>query len=414
MAKLDKKELLGLMKLKADNADLYLARITQEKIEEVKSIIENLKLQKGDDGHTPTEEELIELIRPLIPEPIKGEDAEPITDEQLLALIKPLIPEAVDGEDGEDGQDYFLTEQDLVDIAALVEVEVPEVKEMTVERLTELLKGIQEGDKVLDVSNIAGLEDKIRKIEQLSGRGIGGVGKRTTLLSQLVDVDLSKLDIVDDKYVLGSGTVKSVTAGENIEVDNTDPDNPVISADIPPSIIQDTRVNIFALTGIENGQFAYATDYDELFIYRDGWQQADTLFTERTGAVDMGVYQDSSPTGYGRDYVDRKHLSNATIGANVEEKEGGIRTVNSQSLGRRIAQFYLNGAWQTALTGVNIQTDSNETPPDIEFTDFSPWILSLISGNSDVKDSSGIPVVQNMKVDAGAYQTPLIIDGGNF
>ena len=180
------------------------------------------------------------------------------------------------------------------------------------------------------------------------------------------------------------------------------------------ALIQDTRANIFALTDVENGQQAYATDTQEFFLYQDAWLQLDTILTERTGAIDAGAIQNSSPTGYSRDYIDRKHIANSTIGGNIETKEGGIRTINSQSLGRRIAQYYLNGQWQTALTGVNIQTDNTESIPDIEFTDFTPWVLSLITGNSDVTDTNGIPIVQNMRTDTGALQTPLIIDGGNF
>jgi hypothetical protein len=51
---------------------------------------------------------------------------------------------------------------------------------------------------------------------------------------------------------------------------------------------------------------------------------------------------------------------------------------------------------------------------DIEFTDFAPWVLSLITGNSDSKDSNRVPTIQNMKIDMGAYSAPLTIDGGTF
>ena len=59
---------------------------------------------KGEDGHTPTSDELQELILPLIPplipEPIKGEDGLTPTEEELLSLIVPLIPEPIKGENG--------------------------------------------------------------------------------------------------------------------------------------------------------------------------------------------------------------------------------------------------------------------------------------------------------------------------
>ena len=54
----------------------------------------NLITIKGADGHTPTEEELIAIIEPLIPE---VEDGHTPTDEELIALIKPLIPKVENG-----------------------------------------------------------------------------------------------------------------------------------------------------------------------------------------------------------------------------------------------------------------------------------------------------------------------------
>jgi len=175
-----------------------------------------------------------------------------------------------------------------------------------------------------------------------------------------------------------------------------------------------TRAEIFALVAPKDGLEAFATDTEESFIYYNGWQQESTLFKERTGAIDAGAVQNSNLSGYGKNYVSQKHLANITIGGNQETKEGGFRSIFSQTLQKRIIQSYLNGAWQTALTGVNIVADNSETPPDIESTDFAPYSISLITGNSDVKDIDGIPMVQNMKIDAGAVQSPIEINGGIF
>ena len=175
--------------------------------------------------------------------------------------------------------------------------------------------------------------------------------------------------------------------------------------------IVDTRANIFAQTPA-NGTTAFATDTREEFIYYNGWQQKSTLFKERTGAIDAGSIQNASRTGYNKDSINGKHLSDITIGSNRFGKEGGARTLMSQSLNRRLAQFFLDGGWQTVLTGVNIATDAVEGTPDIEFTDFSPWVLSLITGNSDALDLEGMPTVQRMKTSAGSRQLPMILDGG--
>jgi hypothetical protein len=60
------------------------------------------------DGHTPTAEELLALIRPLIPAPVAGKDGTPgatPTDEQLLRLIRSVYNEnpPADGKDGAPG-----------------------------------------------------------------------------------------------------------------------------------------------------------------------------------------------------------------------------------------------------------------------------------------------------------------------
>jgi len=64
----------------------------------------HIQMLKGDDGHTPTEQELIAIIRPLIPTPedilrrirVPNDGYTP-TNEEIIALIKPLIPEVKDG-----------------------------------------------------------------------------------------------------------------------------------------------------------------------------------------------------------------------------------------------------------------------------------------------------------------------------
>lgn len=70
--------------------------LKQEKLDISLNGVETITLH-GKDGHTPTDEELLELIRPLVPDPIPGEDGDTPTEEQLLALIKPLIPKVKDG-----------------------------------------------------------------------------------------------------------------------------------------------------------------------------------------------------------------------------------------------------------------------------------------------------------------------------
>lgn len=71
--------------------------------------LELVKGPKGDDGDTPSETYLRELIKELTPDPIPGDPGAPgepgITpsDERLKSLIEPLIPEPLKGDPGEPG-----------------------------------------------------------------------------------------------------------------------------------------------------------------------------------------------------------------------------------------------------------------------------------------------------------------------
>src|SRR3990167_3475770 len=102
MVRTKHQKLLTVSKLsdkKGTEADLVLLgeieRI-EEAIEKVEETLEE-KIEKkvGKDGHTPTEKELLSLIRPLVPPRI--------TEKELKTLIKPLIPKPIKGKDGKDG-----------------------------------------------------------------------------------------------------------------------------------------------------------------------------------------------------------------------------------------------------------------------------------------------------------------------
>jgi len=122
---------------------------------------------KGLDGKTPTEEDLVQLIKPLIPEPIPGKDGfVPIkgidfddgktpTEEELKQLMKPLIPEP----------------------ATPSSVESPE---QTAIRLSAL-------EGWLDVSAIAGLKESIDSIRRSSKKAAARSGGSSLGLSDLTD-----------------------------------------------------------------------------------------------------------------------------------------------------------------------------------------------------------------------------------
>jgi len=174
----------------------------------------------------------------------------------------------------------------------------------------------------------------------------------------------------------------------------------------------DARAAIMA-TAPDGDAVAYSTDTLQAYLHTaDQWLESSAIFTSRSGPADIGAFQSSSLTGYGPDYVTDKQLSNVAIGSNADKIEGGIRTLIDERTGERIAQYYLNGAWQTALTGVTLRV--NRVNPSIETLDFEPWAISVTNGNSVTTDPSGVPMVQNFKIDMGAFSAPLVIDGGSF
>lgn len=71
----------------------------------IDSFIAKFKVRRngkdGDHGHTPTEDELINLIIPLIPKPKKGEKP---TRNELLDLILSVMPDPVPGDPGDPGK----------------------------------------------------------------------------------------------------------------------------------------------------------------------------------------------------------------------------------------------------------------------------------------------------------------------
>ncbi len=120
----------------------------------------------GVDGHTPTEEELLSLIRPLMP---VAKDGHTPTNEELIALITPLIPQAKDGATPIRGVDY-LTEEDISTITEKVRnsITLPQHKDVTADDLLHLFT---KGEKKLSVKHIDGLEQTLSAFSSQLGRG---------------------------------------------------------------------------------------------------------------------------------------------------------------------------------------------------------------------------------------------------
>lgn len=175
----------------------------------------------------------------------------------------------------------------------------------------------------------------------------------------------------------------------------------------------DTEENITALTP-STAALAFTTDTEQFYLY-DGsewWEFASWLNTNNS-LPDMGYVDDSNRSGYGRDYITDKLLSNVKISGNGPSELGGIRiTTDPNDSTRKVFQIYINGAWETILVGINIFQDT--TNEDVFFDDFGSDI-SIISGDSTtILDINGTPMIQAMATSMGALQPQQSINGGTF
>jgi hypothetical protein len=175
-------------------------------------VVKGLKGDKGDKGDTPTDEELLKIIKPLIPEPIKGKDGEDgktPTEKELLDLIRPLIPEVKDGETPSDER--------------LLSLIVPLIPKP--------IKG-DKGESGKDgYSPIKGkdyfTEKEIEKIKDevdssVISRVQNVISSKTYSLVDLDDVNLDGLTKTDGKYDLGSsGTSAGVSSFNTLTGDVT-------------------------------------------------------------------------------------------------------------------------------------------------------------------------------------------------
>jgi hypothetical protein len=144
---------------------------------------------KGIKGDSPTDEQLVELIKPLIPEPLKGDVGPAPSDEKLVELITPLIPEPKNGETPTDDRLIGLIKPLII---------LPEVKEQIEETPNTLVTKVNKSDlkiekdrldvdweeyknKETTVEDVKGLPETIRQIQYSHARQVGGGGVNVAL-----------------------------------------------------------------------------------------------------------------------------------------------------------------------------------------------------------------------------------------
>lgn len=129
-----------------------------------------LESVKGDAGHTPTDSELVALIKPLIPPPLPPEHGKTPTEKQLLSLIRPLIPKVEDGETPSDGR-----------LLSLIRPLIPKVKDGSPDKPKEIVAKLNETEEDVEPSVVKGLRRWMTYVEgalrELRAAKTGGGGK---------------------------------------------------------------------------------------------------------------------------------------------------------------------------------------------------------------------------------------------
>lgn len=177
--------------------------------------------------------------------------------------------------------------------------------------------------------------------------------------------------------------------------------------DLVLDLTQGTEATILALTPIA-GSIAWATDLKQ-FMMADGtnWYVNSGYMDINLQAPDMGHKQDSNRSGYHKDYITDKRISNSSFGSNAATVAGGVR-YNATLLK---LQGYLNSAWETIVSNlllVEVAGVLEHTP--IGYTNR----IAVFSGNSDNLGLNGLPIIQGYKTSMGAYPVKAQIDGGTF
>ena len=174
---------------------------------------------------------------------VKGEKGDTPTRDELLALIEPLIPHI---EQPLDGQDYVLTDYDKKEIAQLVKVPIVE---KVIEKTTEIVR-----EPVITRTTT---ETKVENPYILTGEAV------VDSINELpLDPDLQ----IDAKHIKnlpkavnnimagGTNGILEIVAGTNITVDKSNPKYPVVSSTGGSggvtSIIAGTNITIDPVSGL--------------------------------------------------------------------------------------------------------------------------------------------------------------------
>lgn len=201
------KDILDLATKKGDEADLLIiskVHLLDDKIEIIEKEIDKgnsamelalkfAEMKKGEDGKTPTKDELVKIIQPLIPNVKDGKDGHTPSKKELLDIIKPLIPDVKDGKDPSDKHLSTLIEKLIPPPVLLDEVAITNTIEKNIEnnipklgeRIRDALELLTE-DSRLDATAIKNLPEVVKQHNVIA---------HPTAFWNLSDVDVSGIAV---------------------------------------------------------------------------------------------------------------------------------------------------------------------------------------------------------------------------
>jgi hypothetical protein len=191
-----------LLKVMTDLLQVHARFIA--KLDEYNYLINKKVGPKGNDGHTPTDSELLAIIRPFL--------QKTLSDEALLRLIQPLIPQTNDS-----------TTPSKEDLLALIKPLIPEVTEVK-----PLIKGI---DYPTEEQIVYLIEQHIKNSQEhedvISDKVFGNIIKRKKLstshidgLEQTISATFNQLK-ARGGYLHGGGDTVRAGTGVTIAVDSS-------------------------------------------------------------------------------------------------------------------------------------------------------------------------------------------------
>lgn len=161
LAKLVDKKEIGVLE-EIDSLDSKLKDV-ETKVEQAISIAEETQKMEGKAGHTPTEDELLTIIKPLIPEPIKGDKGDSIKGDKGDTVYVDKIIEKTE----------VIVEKPIV-TEITKEIENKDTGEQIIEKINTDKTTLIKKEKV---EGLKQLEERIIAVGESSCKGGGPVGK---------------------------------------------------------------------------------------------------------------------------------------------------------------------------------------------------------------------------------------------